>query len=240
MRGMRAWILVGGDLLLLLVGACGHTPVSVPVRPAEDYAFRQTMGGVRVAVDPFFTADRTRQLFSGGEEFPDKGLLPVHVIIENGSGEEVRLDPAEARLLRPDGRPYFSLPPYDAFSMVKVGMGWWAVAAGLGGGAAPAYRNQARQKDIESRALKNAPVAPGTSVSGFLYFSIPEETLNLAGHRVVLPAKTGSGRDPAFEIRIEGRRDLLPARERAPAKTEAPTRTEGTGGQGVIIRSPTR
>ncbi|MBI4736672.1 MAG: hypothetical protein HY766_11560, partial [candidate division NC10 bacterium] len=69
--------------MALFVVGCARAPVAIPTEPMEAYAFRQTQGGVRVAVDQFYTVERTRGAFHGGEEFAEKGLLPVRAIIEN-------------------------------------------------------------------------------------------------------------------------------------------------------------
>jgi hypothetical protein len=83
----------------------------------EAYPFRQVQGEVRVALDPYFTAERTRGTFSGGEEFPEKGLLPVRVIIVNGSTSEIQVSPRDFRLVRRTGQTEVALSPYDAFAM---------------------------------------------------------------------------------------------------------------------------
>jgi hypothetical protein len=243
MRRSRVCRGVATLLVLLAVAACGHTPVVVPLQPVEEYAFRQLMGEVRVAADPFFTRERLQPVFTGGEDFAEKGLLPVRVVIENGSAEEVVLALQDARLLRPDGRSYLPLLPYDAFSLIKLGVGWWAVGAGFVGGAAPAYRNEARQKDIDQRALRDGKIPGGGSASGFLYFSIAEATQNLAGHRLVLPLSTAGGRGLPFEIAIAGRREAGSAPPQAPEGPKGPNLPERQGtpsGGGVIIRSPAR
>jgi hypothetical protein len=227
-------------MILLMDAACGHRAVPVPLQPVEEYAFRQVLGGVRMAADPFFTRERLQPVFTGGEDYAEKGLLPVRVVIENGSSEEVVLALQEARLLGPAGRSYPPLQPYDAFSLIKLGVGWWAVGAGFVGGAAPAYRNEARQRDIEQRALRDAKIPGGGSTSGFLYFAISEGTQNLAGHRLLLPLAIAGGRGLPFEIAIAGHREATPPPAQAPEGPKGSGRQEAPSGGGVIIRSPVR
>lgn len=237
--GERGWWLGGLAALLLTAGTgCGHTPTPVAVQAADSYAFRQTLGGIRVAADPFFAADRVRGAFVGGEEFAEKGLLPVQVVIENGSREAVQIHPEGAKLYRPDGRAYAGLPPADAFSLVKLGVGWWAVGAGLVGGAAPAYRNEARQKDIETRGLQEGTVPAGGSLTGFLYFTIAEGTQALAGHRLVLPVRVADGRELVFEIPIAGSHEAPKSSTPVADPRPAPLRPDQPYGGGIIIRSP--
>ena len=232
-------------IVTTLVG-CARTPTAIPVKPMEAYEFRQVQGSVRVAVDPFFTVDRTRAAFRGGEDFPEKGLLPVQVVIENGSAGDIQVDPRDFRLVRGSGRSEIALSSYDAFSRVKLPVGWWALGAGLVGGSVPAYRNEARQRDIEARELREATVAPGKSATGFVYFALDEYEKNLAGSRITLSLKRPAGGELIYDIPIGGRRDI-PVPPKSPQATgsstpsvpptESPSRTEGAGG-GVIIRSP--
>lgn len=246
LQGMKR--LSGLWLLALLAAGCARAPVVIPMEPMEAYAFRQTQGGVRVAVDPFFTVERTRGAFHGGEEFAEKGLLPVRAIIENASPGDITVNPRDFQLIRPSGQTEVALSTYDAFARVRIPVGWWGLGAGVVGGSVPAYRNEARLKDIEARALRETTLHAGTSVSGFVYFALAENELNLAGSRVVFPLRGPANRELVYEIPIAGRQDIpVPPRRPdtagstpppGPVTPEGPARTEGTGGRGVIIRSP--
>lgn len=252
LRGLKR--LCGFWPLALFAAGCARAPVAIPTEPMEAYAFRQAQGGVRVAADPFFAVERTRGAFRGGEEFAEKGLLPVRVIIENTSPGDITVNPRDFQLVRPSGQTEVALSTYDAFARVRLPVGWWGLGAGFVGGSVPAYRNEARLKDIEARALRETTIPAGASVSGFVYFALLENEVNLAGSRVVFPLRGPDGRDLLYEIPIAGRRDI-PAPPKsattggpgsAPSESvpsgstvpQGPTRTEGTGGRGVIIRSP--
>jgi hypothetical protein len=208
--------------------------------------------GVQVAVDPYFTQDRLQVAFSGGDEFPQNGLLPVRVIIENRSPGAIHVDPRAFRLVRPDGTMELALSPQDALALIKKSMGWLALGSSLVGAPVSYYRNEGREKSLEVRALKEDTLREGGSADGFVYFSITGKEMNLARYRVIF-AVVGPG-DTAltFEVPIEGRRDLPVASGRAetaeqskplqtpidPRDPQSPTRIEGFGGRGVIIRSP--
>jgi hypothetical protein len=212
----------------------------------DAYEFRQTQGSVRVAVDPFFTVDRTQVAFRGGEDFPEKGLLPVQVIIENGSSQDIQVDPRVFRLIRESGRSEIALSSYEAFSKVKLSVGWWALGTVYVGGSVPAYRNEGRQGDIEARELRETTISPGKSATGFVYFALEENEKNLTGSRITLALKRPTGDELLYDIPIAGRRDIpVPPKSRQPTGSsppsqppaQSPPRTEGAGG-GVIIRSP--
>jgi hypothetical protein len=227
-----------------MVAGCSSGP-PVSVQPIESYPFRQAQGGVKVAVDPLFTKERARTEFPGGEAFEEQGLLPIQVLIENGSRQPIRADRADFRLMRPNGQTDVAMSVQDAFSLVKPPVGWWAVLPILGPSAS-AYRNSDWYKQFDSRALKNTPIAPDGSATGLVYFYFPDGDKNLAGTRVVFVLRTDAGEERSFDIPLQGRRDILGTGFRAepsipanrPAQTPGvPTRTDGAGG-GVIIRSP--
>jgi hypothetical protein len=241
-------------LLTFLMFGCSHTPPPIPPQSIDAYSFRQAQAGVRVALDPYITLDRLQVAFSGGEDFSPNGLLPIQVIIENDSPGAIQVDPRAFRLLRPNGRVELALSPQDALAMIKKSMGWWAaLGGGLIAGPASAYQNEGRQKSLDARALKEETLSQGMSANGFVYFPITENEKSLAGNRVVFAVTGPEGRALTFELLIDGQRDLplavnkpetgeqtkLPAQTPLdPRNPQSPTRIEGTGGQGVIIRSP--
>jgi hypothetical protein len=237
-------------LLAFSAAGCSTAPAVIQAKPIEAYEFRQTQGGVRVAVDPYLTVERTQLAFRGGESFPESGLLPVQVNIENGGREEIKFDPRDFRLARPKSGVEQPLSASEAFSLTRLQVGWWAALPILGPSSV-AVRNEPRQKDLESRELREGTVTPGGSTNGFLYFRIAPEDGDLAGSVVVAVLKSAGGREMTYEIPIAGRRNIpVPTNPAAagtpqagtPAAptgqgTQRPTRIEGTGG-GVIIRSP--
>ncbi len=254
-RAVRRVLPVLGVLMALAVG-CMRTPLPIPPQSIETYVFRQQQGGVRVAVDPYVTISRLKLAFTGGEDFPKDGLLPVQVIIENASAAEVQVNPRDFRLARRDGTSDAPLSVQDALAAVKVSMGWWALGAPVGAGAVAAIQNENRLKSLETRALKETKIPVGGSASGFVYFYLPESEKSLAGDRVLCELAGGGEKELRFEIPIEGGREFMaPAATPSslaaeppkrvvptpldPQNPQGPTRIEGTGG-GVIIRSPVR
>jgi len=233
--------------LALMVAGCSRGPAGMSAQPIEQYPLRQALGGVKVALEPFFAKEQASASFPGGETFEEQGLLPIQVLIENGSQQAIRADRADFQLIRANGQREVALSPRDAFSMVKPPVGWWAVLPILGP-SATAYQNSDWYKQFESRALKDLPIPPEGSAAGLVYFYFPGTDKNLAGTRVVFVIRTNSGEERGFEIALQGRRDIPgqglqaePSRpaSRSPQTPQGPTRTEGSGG-GVIIRSPTQ
>lgn len=235
-------------LLVLFAAGCSSAPAVVPTQPIEAQQFHGRRGGVLVGVDPYFTAEQTRAVFRGGERFPESGVLPVQLTIENGSRGEIKVDPTDFRLVRPNSQGEGPVSAQDAFSLVRTQIRYWALLP-IVGTPVTAARNEPILKDLESRELRESTIPSAGTTTGFVYFRISENEMNLAGSRVMIVLKTASGQDLTYEIPIEGRRDIpvpsssprsvgSPAPSRAaPSTPSGPTRIEGAGG-GVIIRSP--
>ena len=236
---------IGACCLALLFAGCSSDPAGMSAQPVENYALRQALGGVKVALEPLFSKEQASAGFPGGEAFEEQGLLAVRVFIENGSKQAIRADRADFQLIRANGQREVALSPRDAFAMVKPPVGWWAVLPILGPSAS-AYQNSDWYKQFESRALKDTPIRPEGSAAGLLYFYFAGTDKNLSGSRVAFVIRADSGEERGFEIALQGRRDMpgqgLQAEPSRPASrssqtSQSPTRVEGTGG-GVIIRSP--
>ncbi len=233
MRTLPALLLAAAAL-----AGCARTPAAIPAAAVEAYPLRAAQAGVHAAADPFFATERARDAFTGGEDFEERGLLAVQVILQNRGPEEVRVNPGEAAFFSARGRAAPSLHPEDAFGLIKLPVGWWALGAGYVGGSTQAYRNEARRRDLQARALPAQVIPPGGAASGFLYFQIAEDTMDLAGSRLVLPLHPAAGAPVRLELPLAGRRDV-PAPSGHPGAAPPPkTRAEGGGGRGIIIRSP--
>lgn len=239
--------------LALLAAGCSRATAVIPSPPIEAYPFREMRGGVGVGLEPYFTAEQSARAFRGGESFPENGVLPLRVFVQNGTGGEITVDPRDFRLVRPGPRGEAPLSAQDAFAFVKVPPRAWA-AIPIVGESVTAARNEPRLKDLESRALRETTIPAGGSTTGFVYFRFPEEEKSLAGSRVALVVKSAASREIAFEIPLQGRRDIpassatgesagVPAPPAPkPSVSTTPsgaTRIQGLGG-GVIIRSPSQ
>jgi hypothetical protein len=247
-------------VLVLGVAGCSGVGAGTTAAPTDPKPFQLKRGGISISADPYFTTDRIVRLFYGGDRFAESGVLPVQLAIENGSGREIKVNPRDSRLVRPNSMGEAPLAAQDAFSLVKVRMQYWALLPVIGA-SVTAARNSPVLKDLESRELREATIPPGGMATGFVYFRIPEEQRDLAGYVVVVVVEGFSGQDPTYVIPIEGRRGM-PGASNAPqadrrsphptpppergrereggsgvTRSSDPSRIEGAGG-GVIIRSP--
>lgn len=67
-------------ILLVMIG-CSVRIAQVETKPVSQYNLYQEQKGLKVALDPFFEKERTRDYF--GIDLLSHGIVPVHVVIEN-------------------------------------------------------------------------------------------------------------------------------------------------------------
>jgi len=248
----RDGVRVAGGLWLVAVvlAGCGGGQ-AISTQPIESYQFRQTQGGVRVALEPLLTAASAQAVFRGGEELLANGIVPVQVVIENGSQDAVRVAAESFRLVgqRSDGQ---AISAAEAYGMVRRRVGLWGVFGPIGG-VVPGLQDKGLQDDLEVRALKESSIPGGESRTSFVYFVLRLGEMDLAGSHVLFTLQHSSGRDLAFDIPIAGRIDVAPPSKASthppapaapapptlpgPTPSREPTVIHGAGG-GVIIRSP--
>ncbi|HSD52151.1 MAG TPA: hypothetical protein VLG48_12160 [Candidatus Methylomirabilis sp.] len=246
----RDWVRGAAGLWLVAVvlTGCGGGPAAIPTQPIESYQFQQTVDDVRAALVPVLTAAKAQAGFRGGEELLANGIVPVQVIIENGSQYGVRVAPGTFRLVGQRNNGY-ALSAADAFGMVRRRVGLWGVLGPIGG-VIPGLQDKGLQDDLEARALKESTIAVGESQTGFVYFMLQVGETDLAGSQVLFTLQDYDGRERAFDIPIAGRTDVAspsvtstqPSAPTAPAPpaptpSREPTVIHGAGG-GVIIHSP--
>jgi len=152
---------------------------------ASSYPGHQTMDGITLAAVPYVTEDQVKSAF--GKVDPNKyGVLPVLVILENGTGKALRLD-LQAEFVDPGRRHVEATPASD---VLYIGT---QVKRPKLPGTSP-YPNPFPRKgpkkgplntwEIEGRAFAPKMLPAGESAYGFFYFQteyIPGSKLYLTG-----------------------------------------------------------
>ena len=150
--------------------------------PASSYPGHQTLDKITIAAVPFATEAQAHTAF--GKVDPNRyGVLPVLVILENGTGKTLRLD-LEAEFVEPDGKHVEATPASDVTF--------------IGGdtrppripGTSPIPLPRRRKKgplntwEIEGRAFAPHLLPANDSAHGFFYFQVsprPGAKLYLTG-----------------------------------------------------------
>jgi hypothetical protein len=168
--------------------------------PASSYTGSQTLDKITIAAVPFITEEQARTAFGKANPY-QHGVLPVLLIMENGTGKALRLD-LKAEIIDAGGQHLEATPPVD---VVFIG-GDTRPPRLPGTSPLPLPRRSKRGPlntwEIEGRAFSSHLLPAGDSVNGFFYFQTswkPGSKLYLTGIK-----DAASGKDYFyFEVPIE-------------------------------------
>ena len=138
--------------------------------PAASYAGNQTLDKITVATVPYYTAQQAAAAFDKVKPH-EHGILPVLVVIENGTGKAIRLD-LQAEFVDLSNRHLETMPARD----VVLYQGVQKIPKIGGTGPSPIPLPKRTKKgplntwEIEGRAFTAKLIPAGESVHGFVYF----------------------------------------------------------------------
>jgi hypothetical protein len=141
--------------------------------PISSYPSRQTIQKVTIAADPVATHADAEPAF-GKTDPNDFGILPVLVIIENGTGQTLSLERMKVELLTPD-RQHVLATPASELKYLR-GAERPSVYTIPIPGAPPRVskkKNKLAEWQIEGRAFSARMLPPNETASGFFYFQAP-------------------------------------------------------------------
>lgn len=164
--------------------------------PAASYSAKQTNDHVTVAVSAYDTEELAHTAF--GKLNPNQyGVLPVLVIIQNDTGEALRLDRVEVEYTNPEGRAVIATPAADVRTLEGA-------ERPKPLGSTPAriplpkrsHKSPLNIWEIEGRAFALKLLPPHETGSGFFYF----QTDHRAGAKFYLTGMkvASTGKDILF------------------------------------------
>jgi hypothetical protein len=162
------------------------------VQPAASYPNRQTQEKITVAAVPYTTADQAASAFGKVNPYAH-GILPILVVIANGTGKTLRVD-LKAEFDDLDRHHLDAMPPGDVVLFNGVRKPPPIPYS------SPIPRRKPKGPlhtwEIEGRAFSAKLIPPGESASGFVYF----ESTFQPGSRLVLSGlkDAGTGQDFFF------------------------------------------
>lgn len=143
--------------------------------PASSYPGHQTQEGITIAAVPYVTAEQAASAFGKVNPY-ERGILPVLVIIENGSGKPLRLN-LVAQFVDPENHHLDAIPPEDVITYQAI-----KKAPKIGPNSPlPIPLPRSKKKgplntpEIVNRALSVKLIPKGESVYGFFYFEADYE-----------------------------------------------------------------
>jgi hypothetical protein len=140
-----------------------HRFVEYPVRPAGEYANKVVVKGFVVAVQPLEDANEQKRYF--GTNLNRRGILPVLIVVQSASASDTcLLDRTEVGLGQ---------------GQELTGKGARRTASKLGSGGLLDLSLVEEVTDVRDslvrRQLRSGTVAPGRTISGFVYVPIPTD-----------------------------------------------------------------
>jgi hypothetical protein len=172
-------------------------------KPADQYPNKQTTDGVTMAAEAFTTDEQTKTAF--GKLNPWRyNILPVLVVIHNGSPTAVRLEKLHFEYELPDHSKVDSMPPADV--KYAQGPGRPKVSVGpLGGVRVGDRKGPLNVPEIEIRAFSAKMLPPGETASGFVYFETDVESQGASIYVTGLENAATGKQLYYFEIPLSGR-----------------------------------
>lgn len=186
-----------GKILLLslsIAAVFGADKKDAPFRPEpiESYDSRQTVQGLTIAAVPFDDSEEAQPAFGKLNPY-EQGVLPVLVVMKNGSDKALDLSTMQTYYVAPRNRKVDATPPQDVMYLKGASNARVGTSRLPGGG--PTIRtskNPLKNMVIVERAFSARMLPPGDSAYGFLYFQTGHSrgaTLYVSGIREAQSSK---------------------------------------------------
>jgi hypothetical protein len=197
-----AWVIFGAALLM----ADDYLIKTVKVQPMESYPAQASVGNVTIAADPYDTNKKSLTAFDV-KKLNSRGYFPLHVIIQNGSSDFLKIHTRNIILITSSGQHLYTTPATLLVDDIgKAGM--TSKIPLIGSDGAPGMGKEGSAlSDFSGKELTNRTVDPGSVSDGFLFFFTPDPKINpFQGSTLYIPKLetegTGKGIGP-FSIALE-------------------------------------
>lgn len=175
-------------IVFLLAGCATYKTQYASFRPAEDYANVQVAGGVKVGAEAYAGKDEAENAF--GFDIKGAGLLPVQVVLNNGSTKTLEIVPTQTFLIDATNRYWNIIPNRDAVERIDKATTTGSLVKGAGTGAAlGAVGGAILGAAIGIVSGENVASAAGKGAA-----------LGAAGGAVVGGVKEGTSKDKEYRI----------------------------------------
>ena len=175
-------------LIAASVGVAAHGKDAFRVRPAEKYSAKQKQGDVILAVKPY-RSDKEMKIAFGKAKPYKFGVLPILVVLYNGSDHALSLKDLKVRFITADREGLEPLTEEDLTyfqpsTKPKERPAYLPPIPGLGGGRLK--KGPLAKPEISQRAFKAPIVPPQSSASGFFYYMTGRDPDPVPGGSVYL------------------------------------------------------
>ncbi len=173
-------LLLALSLLLGLTNCATYRPQRIDIRPINEYPNLRKSEGISVAADPYSSMDKAKQAFQW--DVTQKGFVPVNLIIDNDTDEPLCIEKENIELFDENGiayGPVSSKLMFEEFEIDAIGrfavFSVVSVAAGVVSYLSAKRANRKMEADWQRKEIPDRLIVPpGTRMSGFVYFQLPE------------------------------------------------------------------
>jgi hypothetical protein len=155
--------------LLTSIAAAAAADKDFHAPPASSLHQRQTNEKVTIAVDPYVDGPKVKDAFNKLDPYRN-GILPVLVVIENGSDQTLRLENMRVQYAGPNGDKVAATPAEDVKYLRgpnRPGM----IPGPVGGVKILSKKNPLDVWEIVGRGFAAKMLPAGRTASGFFYFA---------------------------------------------------------------------
>ena len=177
-----------------------HFP-NVPISDVSEYARSRNNNGLKIAIDPFIEEDRLIRYFGGN--LLSYGILPVVIIIDNGSEKAVMVEAKNTYLMMDNNNQNLNFtsqnPKEQVYTRdiqivetINTLTPLTPLMGPLPALAAFAYiHNRVKTEtelteSIDENALLDKSLYPGDKHHGFVYFDVKDKITNIKAVKVIL------------------------------------------------------
>lgn len=205
-EGPLAYVLC---VTVLLSGCVSYTVKPAPSAAVEAMPAVHRDGPLLIGIDPYLDVERQRDVFD--ERLKNKGILAIHVALQNRAGGRLTVRRDDMRLEFPDGHTLVPADGAAVASRFKGGVGddiGPAFAFGIVGAVAAIHArteaNEARTTDYQAKELGTVTLEHGESKDGFVYFMGTSKKTVFDGATLLLMFQEGSGQSHRVRLPLRG------------------------------------
>jgi hypothetical protein len=187
---MRRIMTVTLILAYFTVSCASYTAKSLATPAIESSAASREEQGLRVGVNPYVEAEKTKQIFDA--DLKQALVLALEVLVSNNGPRRLTVRKSDFILRLPAGREVAPARAEEVAARLESfgGVVGWTIAFGLVGLLASSMAKNnadtARRADFGGKEFHDATVFSGEAAHGFLFFLIPDDVRDLKNASLVV------------------------------------------------------
>jgi hypothetical protein len=168
-----------------------YKKIEVKINPPSFYPSHWSQEELTIAADPYWEDEKIGQVFDL-KDLLKRGILPIHVIIENGSAHPIAVNGRAIQLLDRHYGVFEAMTTEEVLSVLFARSPRRSPPVNLPiplpkktGPSAGAH--QEIELDLEQNSLHSSRIESGQTRGGFVFFHLPRENTPQSGFRLYIP-----------------------------------------------------